>query len=179
MHRSYYSVICDDCQPSTLMEASLGKKTDNTQTEYISFNITIKKEFLAQTSTLILVFIIWVALVMRTFRKSLAKTKQVKTARKFLNIIFTVVNLVWIIACLFLIYESLARAFDPNVKEVHILSLYPWYLTAILSCCIIDMSEDFFMSAVERFRNKNGIEVPDCEYAALPSKAKEAGVYVI
>ena len=146
---------CLDCRQETSFKVTSPQRNEASNIEYLNINLFVRKQDLAELLTLILLLLIWVTLMVRSCRKTPVRTQQINQAKRLLEVGFTIVNLLWISACFCLVYQSIYFAINKNARDLDIVSLYPWYLAAILSCCAIDMTEEFLFSAVER----NGTEL--------------------
>ena len=59
------------------------------------------------------------------------------------NKLFDIFNVVWIIACLLLLCKCLWMIAYGEDDMDGVVKLFPWYILIILSCCVIDIAEQF------------------------------------
>ena len=163
---------CLDCQQETSFQVTTPQRNEASNIEYLNINLFIRKQAFAELLTLILLLLIWVTLMVRSCRKTLVRTQQVNQAKRFLEVGFTIVNLLWISACFCLVYQSVYIAINKNTRDIDIIALYPWYLAAILSCCVIDMTEEFLFSAIERNGTELNLRKLYCNIRSFPSYRK-------
>ena len=112
-------------------------------------NISIDKNAVSQLLIFSLTFVVWISLLMKIYQQTSSRHRGVKKAFQFF---FLVINIGWIISCLILLLQSVLKVLYQQEGRHGIVSLFPWYIVAILSCCFIDVIEGLIFSNGRRYK---------------------------
>lgn len=135
--------MCTDCKPFAFYDipATVYKphpKFKLFDNETLQISIIIPKESLKEFLLISVCFIVWFSLILKIYSKAVQSNIRI---RKCFHATLTVVNLIWIVACLLLLTQSVASVIGQRINPDNILALFPWYIAAIISCCLIELFE--------------------------------------
>lgn len=110
---------------------------------FLQIEILLRRDDVLHFFSFLLIVMIFIPLCFRVNKR--LKQQNMKNIRIALQIIFTILNISWIIGCLFLLGLS-AHIFLSNShdKVDRIEKTFPWYIITIVSCCFIELVEAVF-----------------------------------
>ena len=128
-------------------EAPLTPSSFNTGTGrvggFLQLEIVLRRDDILHFFSFLLIIMIFIPLCIRLNKR--LKQHNMKNIRMALQIIFTALNITWIVGCLFLLGLS-AHIFLSNSRDKvdRIERTFPWYIITIVSCCFIELIEALF-----------------------------------
>lgn len=104
-----------------------------------TFNFIVERQCVYKTLLSILIILFMLIISLRWNRKS----DRNIPVQKFCQILITVLNVMWIIGCSFLLTTSVyILFFGQHLLNEDIERLLPWYIVTIFFCCLIEMMEE-------------------------------------
>ena len=110
---------------------------------FLHMQMVVGRDEALQFFSFLMMVMIFIPLCLR-LKKRLHHEKM-RRIRRCLQIVFTALNICWIVGCLILLALSAHIFFSNRQDKVdRIGRTFPWYIITILSCCLIEIIEAMF-----------------------------------